>query len=196
MTRTSRARATGWALLAAVALPALAGCGDDRGTQAPAGDEGSTPRPPGEELALDSEAFANGERIPDRYTCDGEDVSPPLAWDELADGASELALVVTDPDAPDGSFVHWVVAGLDPADDGLDAGQVPTDAVVGTNDFGDRAYGGPCPPAGDPAHRYVFTLYTADEPLPVERGATAQEVEAALAERVLARGELVGTYRR
>lgn len=186
-----------WLVMTLAALT-LVGCGDDGGAPEPAGDGGGVPTPSGAggELTLQSAAFADGETIPERHTCDGEDVSPPLAWDGVPDDAAALALVVTDPDAPDGPFVHWVVAGLDPAADGVDAGTLPAEAVEGTNDFGERAYGGPCPPSGDPAHEYVFTLYAADDPLPVERGATADEVEAALADRVLASGELTGTYSR
>lgn len=194
MPRTMRSRVTARVLAAMVALVALAGCGGDSGN----GDSAAAPSPAEalQELTLTSDAFSDGEAIPERYTCDGEDVSPPLAWETIPEDAAELALVVTDPDAPDGPFVHWVVVGLDPASDGLAEGTIPDRAAHGTNDFGDRGYGGPCPPSGDPAHQYVFTLYAAKEPLPVDGGATADEVQAALDGRVLARGSLTGTYSR
>src|SRR5688500_9604739 len=109
-------------------------------------------------IQLSSPAFADGETIPDRFTCDGDDISPPLEWSGIPDDAAELALLVEDPDAPGGTFVHWVLFGLDPKISGLAEGSVPPEAKNGLTSFGKTRYGGPCPPSGDPPHRYVFFL--------------------------------------
>lgn len=189
---------------AAVLVVALSACGGG-GTPTQSQSDGPTgeqenPEPPSpqpaETMTLRSDAFEDGEPLPDRFTCDGEGVSPPLRWGEMPEGTVELALVVTDPDAPQGEFVHWVVAGLDPATDGIDAGQLPDGAVVGTNDFDEQGYGPPCPPGEDTAHRYVFTVYAAGEPLGVQPGASVEQVRDALRGTALADGELVGTYSR
>lgn len=188
-------RMTGWVLLVLLMPVLVVGCGDN-GSSQEATDDGPTPPADAEEVVVRSDAFVDEGTIPDRYTCDGEDVSPPLAWERIPEEAAEVAIIVTDPDAPEGPFVHWVVGGLDPADGELEEGTVPAEAVEGSNDFGDQGYGGPCPPPGDPAHRYVVTVYAADAPLRLEPGAPADEVHAALQDRVVARGQLVGTYRR
>lgn len=153
------------------------------------------PDEPVTSVTVSSPAFDEGEPIPTEHTCDGEDVPPPLAWEGVPDDAAELAVIVSDPDAPGGEYVHWVVAGLDPAVGGLTDG-VETGGVLGSNDFGELGWGGPCPPASDDAHRYVFTVYAAAEPLGLEEGTSAADVRAALEGRELARGQLVGTYDR
>lgn len=188
-------RMIGWVLPVLLMSAVVVGCGDN-GSSREATGGGPTPPTDAEELVVRSDAFADEGTIPERYTCDGEDVSPPLAWDRIPEEAAEVAIVVTDPDAPESPFVHWVVVGLDPGDGELEEGTVPAEAVEGSNDFGDQGYGGPCPPTGDPAHRYVFTVYAADAPLRLEPGAPADEVNTALQGRVVARGRLVGTYRR
>lgn len=190
----------GRALVAAVAVAvmALAGCGDSQPPQGPTGNEAeptSPPEGPGG-LTVTSEAFDDGDSIPTRYTCDGAEVSPPLEWSGVPDGAAELVLVVTDPDAPNGEFVHWVVGGLDPDRGGLDEGEVPDEAVEGRNGFEERGYGAPCPPSGDTAHRYVFRLYAAGEQVDMQPGASVDEVRGALEASALADGQLVGTYTR
>lgn len=190
----------GRALVAAVAVAvmALAGCGGSQPPEGPTGNEAdpsSPPEGPGG-LTVTSEAFDNGESIPTRYTCDGAEVSPPLEWSGVPDGAKELVLVVTDPDAPSGEFVHWVVGDLDPDGGGLDEGEVPEEAVEGPNDFGEQGYGAPCPPSEDTAHRYVFRLYAAGERIDMRPDASIDEVRGALEESALADGQLVGTYTR
>src|SRR5688572_20049721 len=130
-------------------------------------------------ITLTSPAFADGEAIPERHTCSGEDVAPPLAWSGVPDGTAELALLVEDPDAPGGTFVHWVLAGLDPSSGGLAEGTVPAGAVEGRNGFRRRGYGGPCPPPGRP-HRYVFMLFAAAEPLGLRGRPTADDLRRAL----------------
>lgn len=179
-------------------LAALAGCGDGQAPEGPTGNETERtrrPEAPGD-LVVRSEAFADGGNLPKRHTCDGEEVSPPLKWEEVPEGATELVLLVTDPDAPNREFTHWIVGGLDPGLGGLEEGQVPEDAVEGSNDFNERGYGAPCPPEEDTAHRYVFALYALDEPLGMEPGASVDEIRDALEETALANGELVGTYTR
>jgi hypothetical protein len=152
-------------------------------------------------LKLVSPAFEAGAEIPTRYTCEGEDVSPPLRWSGVPAGAKSLALVVDDPDAPDPRaprrvWVHWVVCDLPPAAGGLEegasAGKLPAGARVGRNDWGRRDYGGPCPPIG--RHRYFHKLYALDVALPALEAPTKAELERAMEGHVLARGELVGTY--
>jgi Raf kinase inhibitor-like YbhB/YbcL family protein len=152
-------------------------------------------------FALRSAAFAEGAAIPTRFTCEGADVSPPLAWDEPPPGTRSLALVVSDPDAPDPkapqrTWVHWVLYDL-PATarslpESAPASALPGGTRQGRNDWGSPGYRGPCPPIG--RHRYFFVLYALDAPLG-DRGALgAGEVEAALQGHLLGRAELVGTY--
>jgi Raf kinase inhibitor-like YbhB/YbcL family protein len=147
-------------------------------------------------IELRSPAFSDHATIPDRHTKAGEDVSPPLEWSGVPDGAAELAVLCEDPDAPGRPFVHWVLSGLDPSLGGLAEGEVPPGAVEGVNDFGRTGYGGPGPPVGDPPHRYFFRIYAASEPLGLSSGATAEDLRRALERRQLARGTIVGTYQR
>jgi len=151
-------------------------------------------------LALHSSAFADHGAIPARYTCEGDDISPPLEWGAPPAGTQSLALVVDDPDAPDPAaprrtWVHWVVYDL-PATatslaEGAARGGLPAGARDGKNDWGRRGWGGPCPPIG--RHRYFFKLYALDRAL--ERDSlTKAELEKAIEGHVLARAELVGTY--
>lgn len=146
-------------------------------------------------IVLTSAGFEAGAAIPRKFTCDGADVSPPLAWSDVPAGTAELALVVDDPDAPGGTFVHWVLYRL-PADlSEIGEGSVPGGALQGPNDFGRNAWGGPCPPKGPP-HRYVFTVYAVSKKLTLGEGATAGELEEAMRGSVLAQGRLTGTYGR
>ena len=150
-------------------------------------------------MKLTSPAFSEGGSIPARYTCDGEDVSPPLEWDGAPAEAKGLALVCGDPDAPAGDWVHWTVYDLPPSRTGLPEGVPPRDEIEGggrqgRNDFRKIGYGGPCPPGG--THRYVFTLYALDRMLGLRGGATKAEVRAALRGHVVAEGKLTGKYSR
>ncbi len=147
-------------------------------------------------MELRSPAFSDHATIPTRHTKDGDDVSPALEWSGVPEQAVELALLCEDPDAPGGTFVHWVLSGLDPSLPGLGEGQVPDGAVEGRNDFGDIGYGGPRPPAGDEHHRYFFRLYAASEPLGLSPGGSADDLRSALAGTELAQATLVGTYER
>ena len=132
---------------------------------------------PAAAFTLSTGAFASGAAIPDRYTCNGMDASPDLAWTNVPAGTVELAIVVDDPDA-DG-FVHWVVAGLDPATTGLAENQVPSTAVQAKNDFGNPGWAGPCPPEGSGVHHYQFQLFALGAPLnldPSLQGPAAADV--------------------
>ena len=142
-------------------------------------------------LTLTSPAFADGAAIPARHTCDGEDVSPPLAWSGAPDGTVAYALIVDDPDAR--GFAHWSLAGI-PADRTTLAEGQAGDGIEGRNDFGRSGWGGPCPPSG--SHRYVFELFALSEPLDLEPGFDAEAMRAAMEGRVIGSGRLTGTYRR
>jgi len=146
------------------------------------------------EFALESSAFQNAQAIPSRHSCEGDDVSPPLRWTNVPDGARSLALVVDDPDAPGGVFIHWVAWGLDPSAEGLGEGEAAPSE--GGNDFGATGYRGPCPPPGHGRHRYVFRLYALDAELELGSGAGKAELEQAIEGHVLTTAELVGTYER
>jgi len=143
---------------------------------------------------ISSPLFADRGAIPPRYTCDGEDNNPPLSIENVPPEARSLALIVTDPDAPKGTWVHWVVWGIDPKARDLREGSLPKGAVQGTNDFGKRRYNGPCPPSG--RHRYVFRLYALDAAVDPGVGATKARLEAAMKGHILGKAELVGVYKR
>jgi Raf kinase inhibitor-like YbhB/YbcL family protein len=151
-------------------------------------------------LTVSSSAFQEGSKIPAKYTCEGQDVSPALTWGEPPAGTQSFALIVDDPDAPGGVFTHWVVFNL-PADSrGLPEAvpaqaQLPDGSVQGKNDFGKLGYGGPCPPPGRP-HRYQFTLYALDQSLDLKAGAAKKPVIDAMQGHILAQGRLTGTYQR
>ncbi len=147
-------------------------------------------------LTLSSPAFADKEFIPAQYTCDGDNVSPPLSWSEVPEGTAELVLLLEDPDAPGGTHVHWVLFGLNPACGGLEEGKVPAGAVGGKNDYGRTDWGGPCPPFGK-ARRYIFTLLALSEPSGLAEGASPRnDLPQALSGKVLAQAQLTGKYAR
>ena len=145
-------------------------------------------------FALSSTAFAHGDAIPRRHTCEGEDLSPPLAWSGTPEGTRSLALVMDDPDAPGRTFLHWLAWGLDPASGGLEEGEAAP--VEGTNDFGSTGYRGPCPPPGHGPHRYFFRLHALDASVDVPASADRDELESALQDHLLGSAELMGTYER
>ncbi len=144
-------------------------------------------------IAVTSAAFSDGGTIPRKHTCDGADTSPPLRFGNVPPGTVELALFVEDPDAPGGTFVHWLAWGLDPTQPELAEGQRAP--VEGKNGFGSRGYRGPCPPKGTP-HRYVFTVYALDQRLRLAAGAAARELRKAVHGHALAQGSLTGRYGR
>lgn len=148
-----------------------------------------------ENLQLTSSAFVNNSQIPPKYTCDGDDVNPPLNIAGRPEGTQSLALIVDDPDAPAGTWDHWLVWNIDLGTTEIGENSLPAGAAQGVNSFGNSAWGGPCPPPG-PAHRYVFKLYALDSRPNLEEGATKVELEQAMEGRILAQTQLVGRYGR
>lgn len=151
-------------------------------------------------LQITSPAFQEGQTIPKHHTADGPDKSPALAWSGTPEGTKSFALICDDPDAPRGTWVHWVLYNLPPETRALPEGlptthPLPSGARQGKNDFGKIGYGGPSPPKGKP-HRYFFKLYALDIALTLPPGATKAQVEAAIKGHVLAEGQLMGKYGR
>ena len=150
-------------------------------------------------LEIKSSDFETGGMIPKKYTCDGEDISPPLLWDGVPEGTKSLALINDDPDAPMGTWVHWVLYDL-PASTKELPENMPKDKTLhsgakqGITDFRKIGYGGPCPPSG--THRYFFKLYALDSKLNLEPGATKKQVEDAMKGHIVAQAELIGKYTR
>lgn len=154
------------------------------------------------EFTLTSAAFRDGERIPDKYTCVGEDVSPPLKWEGVPEGTQTFALIVEDPDAPGGTFVHWVLFNLPGDVTALPEGvepleRLPNGAIHGVNDFQRLGYRGPCPPPGKP-HRYIFRLLALDRELALGPGVTKPRLELEIQKigGPLAEARLTGTFGR
>lgn len=145
-------------------------------------------------LTVTSTAFAAGARIPVRFTCDGAQTSPPVGWSGVPGTARSLALVVDDPDAPNGTFVHWVLLDIPLRTNRVAAGQVPDGAVQAENSVGDTKYTGPCPPSG--THHYRFTVYALRRPTGLAAGVGTDEALRRIAMDAVAYGRLVGTYRR
>jgi hypothetical protein len=153
-------------------------------------------------FTIKSQAFESSSAIPVRHTCDGEDVSPALSWTQPPPGTKAFALIVDDPDAPVGDWVHWLVFDLPattlsltekmPADGDL---KTPEGAKQGRNDFGRLGWGGPCPPPGKP-HRYFFKLYALDAPIGLAAGASKSAIERAMQAHILGKAEMFGTYAR
>lgn len=179
-----RARGSGRAITAAAVLLA-ASCGGDGAVEVGA------PRT----ITVASDDLRDGDLVPVRFTCDGDDVPPELGWEGLPEDTVEVVVVVDDPDAPGGTFAHWTVWGL-AGSGGAVAGPLPSSAVEGANDFGTVGYRGPCPPPGDEPHGYRFRVLAVDAPLTVESGAAPEVVAEALDGHVLAEGVLRATYAR
>jgi len=145
-------------------------------------------------MKIESLAFENNQRMPSKYTCDGEDVSPPLVISEIPENAKTICLIVDDPDAPTKTWVHWVVFNIPVSGNILKIGEGEKIGVGGINDFQKLDYGGPCPPSG--THRYFFKAYALDCDLDLQEGATKDEVEKAMEGHVIESAELVGLYSR
>jgi Raf kinase inhibitor-like YbhB/YbcL family protein len=173
-------------LFATMAL-VLGGCG---GEDTPSKELPDAPQT----IRVLSPDFDDGGTIPKRFTCDGADVSPMLRLADVPPAARELALIVEDPDAD--RFVHWSVLGIPPRSTVISEGEVPRGAVETENSFGDKGWGGPCPPEGDDPHRYVFAVYALREPLDLGGDASADEVREGIADAAIARGTLTGRYER
>ena len=150
-------------------------------------------------IELTSQAFTEGGMIPAKYTCDGPNVSPPLKWAAAPDGTKSFALICDDPDAPMGTWVHWILFNLSAGIRGLPENIPPTKTLEngarhGKNDFGKLGYGGPAPPRG--THRYYFKLYALDIALNLDSGATKKDLLKAMEGHILGQGELMGKYQR
>ena len=145
-------------------------------------------------MKLASSAFSDNQSIPAKYTCDGVNISPPLTISEIPENAQGLVLIVDDPDAPAGDWVHWTVFNIDPLTKQVDEGQVPAGGVEGMTDFGKSGWGGPCPPSG--THRYQFKLYALDTRLELSSSAKKQDIGVAMQEHILDQTLLVGLYQR
>ena len=151
-------------------------------------------------FSISSPSFSQGSEIPRKFTCDGADVSPELTWTGPPAGTQSFALIADDPDAPVGTWTHWVLYDLPAPTATLAEGvskvdEVPTGGRQGRNDFRKIGYGGPCPPPGKP-HRYFFKLYALDRMLNLKPGSSKQDVEQAMQNHILGKAEVMGTYRR
>ena len=151
-------------------------------------------------LILSSAAFQQQDNIPPKYTCQGEDISPPLAWSEPPKGTHSYTLIVDDPDAPNNVFTHWLIynipASITELSEGLPANaKLPNGLLQGKNDFGNTGYGGPCPPPGSP-HRYRFTLYALDQALDIEPVASKAQLLTAIEGHILEQYKLTGLFQR
>ncbi|MCH8306351.1 MAG: YbhB/YbcL family Raf kinase inhibitor-like protein [Candidatus Marinimicrobia bacterium] len=151
-------------------------------------------------LTISSTAFSEGERIPDKYTCEGEDISPQLTWRDAPEGTKSFSLICDDPDAPMGTWDHWLIYNIPADSEGLSEA-VPTDESLtdgskqGLNSWEKKSYGGPCPPPGDP-HRYFFKLYALDTMLTLTGDVNKSTLENAMQEHILAEAQLMGTFSR
>lgn len=151
-------------------------------------------------FTLSSSSFQNGGDIPQKFSCEGADVSPELSWTNPPAGTRSFALIADDPDAPAGTWTHWVLFDLPAQASGLPEGvakvdEIPGGGRQGRNDFRKIGYGGPCPPPGKP-HRYFFKLYALDKTLNLKPGASKAEVEGTMQGHILGQAELVGSFRR
>ena len=179
--------------LTALAVGVLADCAAPPGTLAPSGPQAET-----SSFKLQTNAFKPGGDLPRKFTCEGADASPGLDWSESPASTQSFALIVDDPDAPGGTWVHWAVYDLPSSARQLPEGvpqadDLPGGGRQGVNDFGKPGYGGPCPPPGKP-HRYFFKLYALDKRLDLGAAATKKAVEQAMKGHILAQAELVGRY--
>ena len=150
-------------------------------------------------MEITSSAFQNEGMVPTKYTCDGEDISPPLSWSDLPESTQSLALISDDPDAPMGTWVHWVIYNIPPSEKGFHENiskekKLSNGSLQGITDFKRVGYGGPCPPGG--THRYYFKLYALNTKLNLEAGATKKQLLQAIEGHVLAQAELMGKYKR
>lgn len=145
-------------------------------------------------MKITSPAFSNNGRIPEKYTCDGEDINPPLDFHDVPVNAKSLALIVDDPDAPMGTWVHWVVYDIPSNCRRIEENSIPEGAKEGINDFREYKYGGPCPPSG--THRYFFKLYALDRVMDLKGPISKKDLEKAMEGHIIAKAELIGLYSR
>ena len=145
-------------------------------------------------MKITSPAFANNGRIPEKYTCDMESLIPPLEFVDVPSQAQSLVLIMDDPDAPSGTFVHWVVYNINPKVVKVEEGKVPEGGIQGATNAGTQEYVGPCPPSG--THRYFFKLYALNKQLELPQGITKQQVLEKMQDSVIAQAQLLGLYSR
>jgi Raf kinase inhibitor-like YbhB/YbcL family protein len=177
---------TPWLVVLAVSVTSCAG------TQPGTREETTVDAP--EKVTVTSSAFGDGEPVPTAFTCDGSGGPPPLAWGGVPRGVEALALIVDDPDAPRGTFVHWVVLDMPPRTTGVDGGVLPAGAVQAKNSAGRASYFPPCPPSG--VHRYRFTVYALSQRTRLREGADLDKALRAVASTATVQGTLLGTYAR
>lgn len=180
------------------------GCQKQKSEEAPADGEQVISPGRGETgqeavFRLTSTAFKDGEAIPEDYTCDGRNVSPPLSWENAPKGAEGFAIIMDDPDAPGGTFTHWIIVNIPANETGLQEGIPKTEklengAIQGKNSAGKIGYSGPCPPSG--THRYIFRIYALHMKLDLQPGADMTQMEATMRDHIMGKAELMGTYRR
>ncbi|MEF8846875.1 MAG: YbhB/YbcL family Raf kinase inhibitor-like protein [Candidatus Paceibacterota bacterium] len=144
------------------------------------------------DMKITSPAFEPNQPIPDKYTCTGEDINPPLKFEEIPQKAESLVLIVDDPDAPSGTWLHWTVWNINPNVGEIKENTIPSSAVEGMTDFGEPGYGGPCPPSGE--HRYRFKVFALSRKLNLKEGAEQEELERALEDYIIEKDQLVGVY--
>jgi len=145
-------------------------------------------------MKISSEAFKEGERIPEKYTCDGDNINPPLGWEGVPAETETLVLEVEDPDSPSGTWTHWTLWNISPDLNGIDENSLPDGAIEGGTTFGSIGYGGPCPGTG--THRYFFKLYALSGTINLKRGALPGELMRAIGGRIIDKAELIGLYER
>lgn len=145
-------------------------------------------------MKIISSAFINNQKIPAKYTCDGQNINPPLKIEEAPEKTKSLVLIIDDPDASGGTWIHWTIWNINPETKEIPEGTVPEGAVEGMTDFGKPGYDGPCPPIG--THRYFFKLYALDNMLNLDPSAKAEDIEKSLAGHILAEAQLIGLYGR
>lgn len=193
-------------ILLAAGSVLIAACGGSATTEMPlsptndpGGEAATSEEEPSMTFELTSPAFDQGDSIPTPYTCDGENKSPPLHWAQVPQDANSLALIMDDPDAPSGTYVHWVFYNLPPDVGMISEGAQPDDIEAlggenGSNSRGQAGYTGPCPPSGE--HRYFFKLYALDTTVDLSAGATKADLEAAVSGHVIEQADLMGVYAR
>lgn len=145
-------------------------------------------------MFIKSPSFKNNEMIPAKYTCDAENINPALFFSGIPSAAVSLVLIVDDPDAPGGTWVHWTIWNMSPGTTEIAENSVPGSSAEGNTDFGTSGYGGPCPPSG--THRYFFKLYALDAALELDASALAADIEDAMQGHILGNAQLVGLYKR
>lgn len=145
-------------------------------------------------MKLESTAFKHNDRIPPKYTCDGANINPPLKISDIPQNAKSLALIMDDPDAPMGTWVHWTAWNIDPKTSSIAENSIPAKSTEGITSFKSVGYGGPCPPSG--THRYFFKLYALDTTISLQSSADKKKLEDAMKNHILAESQLIGLYSR